>query len=108
LGVSLGSCTGGLDLGSKMGSKMGCQFEGSKISSFWGSKNSSKTAQFVVFRMLLHMYNMYLYASIHIRTCIICDNMLNTAEYVLWGVPHGVVGGGDGQLMTVDGMIYTA
>ena len=34
-------------------------------------------------------------------------NMHKYVEYGLWGVPHGVVGGGDGQLVAMDGMIYT-
>ena len=35
--------------------------------------------------------------------------MLNTAEYVLWVVPHGGVGGGDGwRWTTVDGTGCTA
>ena len=56
----------------------GPDLDGLKISSFWTPQNHPKTAQIHVYSMYLHMYNMYLYASIHIRTCIICDNMLNT------------------------------
>ena len=41
-------------------------------------ENSSKTAQFVVFCMLLHMYNMYLYHRIHVHICTICINVQNT------------------------------
>jgi hypothetical protein len=103
VGSSGGGHSGGPDLGSNLGGPKSADF-----GVILRVENSSKTAQFVVFCMLLHMYNMYLYTPYNIYICTICDNMLNTAEYVLWGVPHGVVGGHDGRHPTVDGMIYTA
>ena len=63
-------------------------------------QNSSKSAQFVVFRMLLHMYNMYLYTPYNIYICIICVNMWNVGYegYPMAGL--GVVMAGDGPHIT--------
>ena len=40
-------------------------------------QNSSKSAQFWVFSMSVHMYNMYLYTPYNIYIRIICVNMWN-------------------------------
>jgi hypothetical protein len=61
-GVHLGSRSGGVQNGVDFGVILRVQ-------------NSLKTAQFVVFSMYLHMYNMYLYGPYDVHICIICINM---------------------------------
>ena len=81
-----------------MGPKWGARFGGGpKWGRFWGHFGGPKTARNQLnsgcSACLLHMYNMYLYSPYDIQymynNVLIC---VHTAEYVLWWVPHGVLG----------------